>query len=200
MEERQAIARLKQGDISALEFLVRKHQVRAMRSAYLIVRDRSLAEDIVQTAFLRAYERIYQFNDSKAFGPWFLKSVINDSLKTIARQKHYVSLEQEFESEDATGASNLTFPASDLLEIVEYADTQRAIWDALDKLTPSQRAAVVLRYYLDFSEVDMAEKLKRPSGTIKWLLHAARKRLREILRPFRSSPSPESPPMPDKDK
>jgi hypothetical protein len=53
MEEQEAIARLKRGDIGGLEALVRKHQVQAVRTAYLITRDRALAEDIVQTAFLR---------------------------------------------------------------------------------------------------------------------------------------------------
>jgi RNA polymerase sigma-70 factor, ECF subfamily len=57
MEESQAIARLKRGDIGGLEVLVRKYQAQATRTAFLIVRDRALAEDIVQAAFVRAYER-----------------------------------------------------------------------------------------------------------------------------------------------
>jgi len=50
MEEQKAIARLKRGDIGGLEALVRKYQVQAVRTAYLITRDRALAEDIVQAA------------------------------------------------------------------------------------------------------------------------------------------------------
>ena len=81
MEEQKAIARLKRGDISGLEALVRKYQVQAVRAAYLIIRDRALAEDIVQAAFLRAYERIGQFDAGRPFGPWFLRSVVNDAVK-----------------------------------------------------------------------------------------------------------------------
>ena len=62
MEEQEAIARLKRGDVGGLEVLVRGHQVRAVRTVFLITRDRALAEDIVQAAFLRAYERIGQFD------------------------------------------------------------------------------------------------------------------------------------------
>ncbi len=45
--------------------------------AYLIVRDRQLAEDIVEEAFLRVFDRIHQLNSRGLFGPWFLKIVIN---------------------------------------------------------------------------------------------------------------------------
>jgi DNA-directed RNA polymerase specialized sigma24 family protein len=54
MDERRAVERLKTGDIGGLEALVRSHQTRAVRAAYLILRDRALAEDVVQAAFVRA--------------------------------------------------------------------------------------------------------------------------------------------------
>jgi len=199
VEERQAVVRLKQGDINGLEYIVRKHQVHAVRAAFLIVRDRALAEDIVQNAFVRAYDRIDQFDASRAFGPWFLKSVINDSLKAIARDERFVSLDQEIEGEELTWANFSTDSASELLEMIERADTKRAVWEALGRLPPAQRAAVVFRYYLDFSEAELAVKMKRPPGTVKWLLHAARQRLREILRPLGRHPGSELPPTSDKD-
>ncbi len=62
MDERAAVERLKGGDIGGLEWLVRRHHTRAVRAAYLIVRERTLAEDVVQSAFVRAYERIGQFD------------------------------------------------------------------------------------------------------------------------------------------
>ena len=80
MEEREAVARLKAGDIGGLETLVQMYQVQALRTAYLVTRGRHLAEDIVQTAFLRAYERIGQFDAQRSFGPWFLRSVVNAAL------------------------------------------------------------------------------------------------------------------------
>jgi len=87
MEEHEVIARLKRGDIAGLETLVRKYQVQAVRIAYLITRDRALTEDIVQAAFLRAYERIGQFDAERPFGPWFLRSVVNDAVKAAARRE-----------------------------------------------------------------------------------------------------------------
>ena len=81
MEERRAVERLKTGDIGGLEALVRSHQTRAVRAAYLILRDRALAEDVVQAAFVRAYERIASFDEGRPFGPWFMKVVVNDAIK-----------------------------------------------------------------------------------------------------------------------
>jgi RNA polymerase sigma-70 factor (ECF subfamily) len=95
MDEKQAITHLKRGDIDALDVLVNLYQLKAVRAACLIVYDRSLAEDIVQSAFIRAYERIVQFDDQRPFGPWFLRSVVNDTLKAANRQKKLVSLEED---------------------------------------------------------------------------------------------------------
>jgi len=177
MEEQEAIARLKRGDIGGLEALVRKYQVQAVRAAYLVTRDRTLAEDIVQTAFLRAYERFGQFDAGRPFGPWFLRSVVNDAVKAVTRGKRQISLET------SSLAGLLADPNPGPAEVAEAADLRQTVWDALGKLPPAQRAAIVLRYYLGLSEAEMAEQLACPPGTVKWRLHAARKRLRRLLRP-----------------
>ena len=184
MEEREAIARLKRGDIGGLEALVRQYQVQAVRTAYLIARDRALAEDIVQAAFLRAYERIGQFDAGRPFGPWFLRSVVNDAVKAAACCERQVSLEAGSEGEGASLAALLADPGPGPADLLEAAETREAVWAALGRLPPAQRAAIVQRYYLGLSEAEMADELACPPGTVKWRLHAARKRLRALLRPL----------------
>jgi RNA polymerase sigma-70 factor (ECF subfamily) len=184
MEEQEAIARLKRGDIGGLEALVRKYQVQAVRTAYLITRDRALAEDIVQTAFLQAYERIGQFDAGRPFGPRFLRSVVNDAVKAAIRRKRQVPLEVSSEGEETPLADLLADPAPGPDDLVEAAEIRQIVWNALGKLPPAQRAAIVLRYYLDLSGAEMADELACPPGTVKWRLHAARKRLQTLLRPL----------------
>ncbi len=92
MDETSAIARLKRGDINGLEPLVIKYQTRAARTAFLITGDHALTEDIVQAAFLRAYEKIHQFDDQQPFGPWFLRIVANAALKAVQHQREQISL------------------------------------------------------------------------------------------------------------
>ena len=98
MDEQQAIALLKQGDLKGLEFLVRQYQAKAVHTAYLIIGDTALAEDIVQTAFLRVAQRIDQFDAQRPFQPWFLRAVVNDAIKTAKRQKRAVSLDGSSEA------------------------------------------------------------------------------------------------------
>lgn len=184
MEEQEAITRLKRGDIGGLAALVRKYQVQAVQTAYLVTRDRALAEDIVQAAFLRAYERIGQFDARRPFGPWFLRSVVNDAVKAAARRERQVSLETGSEGEETSLADLLADPGPGPEDLVETEEIRQTVWAALGKLPPVQRAAIVLRYYLDLSEAEMADELACPPGTVKWRLHAAQKRLRTLLRPL----------------
>lgn len=93
MEERTAITRLKRGDIGGLEVLVRRYQVQAARTAYLIVRGRALAEDIAQAAFVKSYEKIARFDSERPFGPWFMRIIVNDAVKAASRRERTVPLE-----------------------------------------------------------------------------------------------------------
>lgn len=186
MDEAAAIARLKQHDIGGLELLVQRYQVQAVRAAYLITRDRPLAEDIVQTAFLRAYERIHQFDARRPFGPWFMQSVIHDAVKASTRRERQTSLDDG--DIDYAPMTWLADPAPGPEELLMAGETRAAIWAALAALSPTQRAAVVQRYYLGRSEAEMAATGGSPPGTIKWRLHTARKRLQELLTPHHAPP------------
>ena len=64
---------------------------------------------------------------------------------------------------------------------VESIEVQKQIWDAMRKLSPRQRAVVVQRYFLEMSEKEMAEAAGSAVGTVKWMLNAARERLRGLL-------------------
>jgi RNA polymerase sigma-70 factor (ECF subfamily) len=179
MEERRAIERLKRGDVGGLEVLVRRHQIRAVQAAYLILRDRALAEDVAQDAFVRAYEGIGRFEAGRPFGPWFMKVVVNDAVKTAARRERTLPF-----GEDDASARWLLDPEAGPQELAEEAEARRRVWNALEKLPPAQRAVVVQRYYLGMSEAEMAQGEGTPPGTIGWRLHAARKALSRMLRPW----------------
>ncbi len=183
MEEREAVARLKRGDIGGLEVLVRSYQVRAVRAAYLVTRDRALAEDIVQAAFLRAWGRIGQFDAGRPFGPWFLRSVVNDAVKAAVRAGRSCPLEAGPGEEQPSLVGLLADPRPGPADQAEAAELRRAVWAALEQLPAAQRAAIVLRFYLGLSEAEMSDEMGCPPGTIKWRLHEARKRLRVLLRP-----------------
>jgi RNA polymerase sigma-70 factor (ECF subfamily) len=180
VDEKQAIRQLKQGDISGLEFLVACYQVKAVRTAYLVTRDTGLAEDIVQDSFLQAYRSIRGFDSTRPFEPWFMRSVVNASVKMIQRSARQVQVDAERESDESL-FSELAARVESVESQVESIEVQNQIWDAMQKLSPRQRAVIVQRYFLDMSEKEMAEDAGSAVGTVKWMLNAARERLRGLL-------------------
>jgi len=181
MEDRIAISRIKQGDLNGLETLVNRYQVQAVHAAYMIVYDRALAEDVAQTAFVKVAERIHQFDEERTFAPWFFRIVINDALKIAKKQKRNVSLDDQLDESTAQIAERLTDPGLQPEKLLEQKETRQIILKAIQSLPPEQRAVVVMRYYLDMSEVDMSTKMERPLSTIKWWLRDARKRLYGLM-------------------
>jgi RNA polymerase sigma-70 factor (ECF subfamily) len=181
MDEQNAVTRLKQGDLEGLKGLVEKYQIQAVRAAYLILNDQSLAEGVVQKAFLKAARRIHQFDESFPFYPWFYRIVINDALKQVRAHKRLVSLEEAAEGRIRNVARLLTDPKPQPDAIVETVETHQDVRAAIRSLPPEQRAAVVMFYYLDMSMSEMAEQTQRPLSTIKWWLRDARSRLKRLI-------------------
>lgn len=177
MEDLQAIRRLKRGDIGGLECLIARYQAKALRTAFLITQDEPMAEDVVQDAFVRFYQRARYFDEARPFEPYFLRSVVNAALNCIEREKKG----RFFTNEDTSELENILEQAASVEEQAEFNALKQQITDALANLPPRQRAAVVQRYYLEMSEKEMAEALESPPGTVKWLLNAARTRLRALL-------------------
>ena len=181
MNETAAIELLRDGNLDALELLVRDHYLRGVRVAYLILGDRSQAEDVVQTKFVELPEKIRHFDASREFYPWFLRSVVNAAINAAKRGSRVVSLED---------GQDLRLPAMDswLARIepgpeaaLETKEIREDVMRALGLLTPQQRAAVVCRYYLELDEQEMTETLDISRSSVKWRLHSARKRLRALL-------------------
>lgn len=178
MDEQQAIQRLKQGDIGGLEYLVTKFQLKAVRVSYLITRDLGLAEDVVQDTFIQIFRSIRGFDANHPFEPWFLRSVINASVKAARKSARQIVMGDE--SEESQFAE-LISQVESVEKQVESIDLQNQIWGAMENLSPRQRAVIVQRYFLEMSEKEMAAESGAAIGTIKWLLNAARQRLKTLL-------------------
>lgn len=182
IDDLQAIQRLKDGDIGGLEILVARYQAKAVRVAFLITHDEALAEDVVQETFVRLYRRIEQFDSTRPFEPYLLRSVANAALNAARKTDRQVSLDGNPER-----VEQLLAQAASVESEVEYRQLKQEIIQALSGLEPRQRAVVVQRYYLEMSEKEMAVALDAPPGTVKWLLSAARAKLRDLLGSERST-------------
>ena len=181
MEDRIAISRIKQGDLSAVEPLVRQYQVQAVHAAYAILHDRALAEDVAQNAFVKVVERIHQFDEERPFAPWFFRIVVNDAVKIAKRQNRNISLDEQLDQPTLRLAEWLVSPDPKPEHLIEQMEMREHILKALHQLDPKQRAVIVMQYFLEMSEADMSAEMDRPLSTIKWWLRDARKRLRNLI-------------------
>jgi RNA polymerase sigma-70 factor, ECF subfamily len=184
MEERQAVAQLKEGDIAGLRTLVEMYQVEAVQAACLITGDRTAAEDIVQTCFLRAFEKINGFDGARPFRSWFLRMVVNDALKAAAQHRRRVSLDDD-EADCRAVLEKLDANSREPEDLVQRMELVEEMQRALDRLSPAQRAALVLHYFLGLSTAETAKQLNCAPGTLRWHLSVARERLRILLASFR---------------
>lgn len=176
--EQTAIANLLKGEVRGLETLVRIYQLRSIRAAYVILGDRQAAEDVVADAFIRVYERIAQYDPLKSFAPWFYRIVVNEAFKVARKANRSDSLD-----EDPTFLDSLLDKAAGPEDEVLLTEMRYLMLSAIYTLPAKQRAALMMRYYLDMQEKEIATALGWPLGTVKWRLHAAKKKLRESLVP-----------------
>lgn len=178
MDERTAIQFLKMGDMNGLEFLVLRYQVKALRAANFITRDLKLAEDVVQDCFLRLPRAIGSFDSSRPFEPWLMRGVLRAAVKAAQRDDRNARADTEA---DEIWLENLLGSAPSAEAEVEALEFQRRILDALQSLSPRQRAVLVQRYFLGWSEKEMSAELGVAAGTVKWLLNRARSRLQAVF-------------------
>ena len=173
MSDQREMERTRQGDIAALGTLVERYQTKSLRAAYLVTHDLAMAEDVVSAAFLRVFERADRYNPTR-FGPWFYRIVVNDAIKAVQRRDRTTAL-------DRTETIRRPDDSIDPDAAAALNEDRRAVRDALAQLTPSQRGAVVMRYFLELSESEMVERTGRTRGTVKRHLHDARARLKRLL-------------------
>lgn len=174
MSDQREMERLRRGDIAALGTLVRRYQTKALRAAYLVTNDLAQAEDVVSSAFLRVFERADQYDPHRPFAPWFYRIVVNDAINFVRHRNRTTTLEH-------TGSTRRSVDSTDPEATAVLNEERKAVRAALSQLTPSQRGAVVMRYFLELSETEMVERTGRSRGTVKRHLHDARARMKQLL-------------------
>jgi RNA polymerase sigma-70 factor (sigma-E family) len=136
------------------------------RLAFLLTGDAGLAEDLVHEAFVRAFARYEQLRRPEAIGAYLRRTVVNLAGKHFRRAR----------SERAFLERAMVAPASRVAE--HDVVVREQLWSALQQLPYGQRAALVLRFYEDLSERDVARVLGCRAGTVKSLIHRGLKAMR----------------------
>jgi RNA polymerase sigma factor (sigma-70 family) len=122
-----------------LETLVSYYQVKAVRTAYLVTHDEAMAEDVVQEAFVRIYQRIHGFDESRPFETYLMRSVINGALNAVRRQRRSVPLDGNEVEVEA-----LLAKARSVESQVEYTQLQQNLLVAFTPASPADRGGSTL--------------------------------------------------------
>lgn len=168
------IKRVLDGDTEAFRFLVEKYQNRALSASFSVVKNRELAEDIVQDSFLKAYKNLGQFRGDASFTTWFLRIVVNESIKHIRRKK----LETAFNNETKAVNEN---EMNESLQHLKLEEQRHYITLAMHRLPPREALVLQLFYIDDLTLKEMEDILDLNPDHIKVLLYRARKNLFSIL-------------------
>ncbi|GBD19972.1 ECF RNA polymerase sigma factor SigE [bacterium HR28] len=166
------VAAARAGDHDAFAELVRRYQRLVYAVSYRLLRDQTLAEDVTQDAFVRAYLSLDRFRGT-SFRAWVLRIAHNaalDQLRSLARHRH-VPLEDVPERPEPSSSFGP----------VEHEGLTAALEAALAALPPDQRAVVLLADVEGLPYDEVAEVLAIPLGTVKSRLARARTRLRVLL-------------------
>jgi RNA polymerase sigma-70 factor, ECF subfamily len=173
---RQALA----GSQAAYQDLVTRYATPAVNLATRMVRDRAVAEDLAQEAFLRAFERLSTYDQQRRFVSWFFQILHNVTIDYLRRKRPTMVSLDDLEEIGHPAVDTPSAQGSPAAQ-AEQAALAHAVEAALTSIRPEYREVVVLRYREDLSIQEIAEIMGVPVGTVKTYLYRARKELTSIL-------------------
>ena len=172
MTEDEALLQCQRGDRDAFHYLVEQYKDVLYGAAYLMTRNRALAEEQVQEAFLLAWKGIRGFRRGRPLKPWLVRILVN-SVLTQRRRGAVPTAPLDESSMDAD--------AVDPEDMAGVMEDRQTVQRALAELSPEHRQVLVLRYFADLSVPEVARSIKAPEGTVKSRLHRALGHLRTQL-------------------
>ena len=174
-DELDLISRAKEGDLNAFEKLYEMHKSAIFRTALAITNDRSIAEEILQDTFLRAYKNMARVRDGVSLAPWLYRIAVNLAYDWAVKQKRWLAAVHNIVERIVISTS----PSPE--RSLEEQEVQNLLYEAINRLEFKQRTTLVLFYLQDFSLTEIADVMDCPVGTVKSRLHYARTNLRQEL-------------------
>jgi RNA polymerase sigma-70 factor (ECF subfamily) len=185
-EERQLIAECLQGRTEAFGDLVRMYQDRLYNAVFRYLDNAEDARDVVQEAFLSAYQALQNFKGDSRFFTWLYRIAMNHAIDL--KRKHKVVLRLEVGQDEESqphDKSELSRPE----EIAERSEDVARLQQALTLVSGEHRNVLVLKDIEGMKYEEMAEALGVPIGTIRSRLHRARLELRDVLERMEGTPT-----------
>jgi RNA polymerase sigma-70 factor (ECF subfamily) len=178
-DDHRLIAECLQGNTAAFGALVRRYEERLYHSVYRLMDNAEDALDVVQEAFLSAYQSLDSFKGDALFFTWLYRIAVNTAISMKRKQRVALSLD----GRDGEPGIEPLDPSEESRpeHALEQAEQEQLIQRALSRLSPEHRTVLVLKDMEGQKYETMAEILGVPVGTIRSRLHRARLELRQLL-------------------
>lgn len=178
------LARLRAGDVGALEVCWREYGGRVFRVCRALLSQDSDAEDATQEVFLKLFERTHQFADRARFSTWLHRMTVNHCLNRIEKEGRRRARPNEIEEAVRNGhePEEPLDRAPSPVEMAEEKEAQSRLDRLLERVPAEQRAVLVLRELEGLSYAEIAETLSIPEGTVMSRLARARERITTLAR------------------
>jgi len=180
LSDSEAVARVRGGETAVYELLMRRYNQRLFRVARCVVRDDAEAEDVLQDAWVRAYEHLDQFAGRASFSTWVSKIAFYEALERARKKKRVVSMDTQ-EGNDMSAREYVDTKGRNPEQQVIGNELRCAVESALERLPQTYRSVFVLREVEQLSTAETAECLNLSQEAVKTRLHRSRALLRREL-------------------
>ncbi|MCC7119284.1 MAG: sigma-70 family RNA polymerase sigma factor [Anaerolineales bacterium] len=177
MSEEQAwVSQAQQGNDEAFTHLVETYQTPVFNLCYRMLGEPELAEDAAQETFLRAYQNLHRYDRARSFATWLLSIAAHYCIDRLRRRK-FAMFSMDTEDEDGNTFELPDPDSPDPEAEAVQGQTRDRVQSMLKDLDDTDRAAIIMRYWYDYSEIEIAESLSLTVSAVKSRLHRARKEL-----------------------
>jgi len=169
-DDTDLVTRTLEGDRRAFEALIGRYEKPVYNAAYRMLNDSDDARDVAQTVFLKAYEKLGDFNPEFRFFSWIYRIALNESVNYLNKRGRT----EELAEEPAAGEAG---PDDEM----DHEMQSRRIQVALMSIKPDYRAVIVLKHFLDCNYGEISRILDIPEGKVKSRLYSGRQLLKDAL-------------------
>jgi RNA polymerase sigma-70 factor (ECF subfamily) len=185
LSDEEVVARVLDGDLASFEILMRRHNQRLYRIGRAILRNDAEAEDVMQDAYVRAYEHLSQFAGRAKFSTWLSRIAVNEALARRRRLRAH----EELEPSNMTDENGNKVQSMDRFESstpnpeqqAASSEMQRLLESAIEDLPDDYRSVLVLRDVEEMDTNEAAAALDISEENVKVRLHRARALLRKKM-------------------
>jgi RNA polymerase sigma-70 factor (ECF subfamily) len=180
LSDEEVVVRVLAGQTALFEIVMRRHNQRLYRVARAILRNDGEAEDVMQDAYVRAYEHLAQFAGRAKFSTWLTRIAVHEALARQQRGNRYQELEPMSER-NGDPMNSLVSSEPNPEQQASNSEIRKLLEEAVEKLPDAYRTIFMLRDVEEMSTTDAAEVLEISEENVKVRLHRARALLRKDL-------------------